>query len=57
MAWLPRGLVDGDLRSGRLVEADGKGAAVRFEIRLYRPRSPRNDLVQRIWSASTAAGP
>lgn len=56
MAWLPRGLVDGDLRSGRLVEADGKGAAVRFEIRLYRPRSPRNELVQRIWSASTTAG-
>ncbi len=53
LAWLPRGLVGDDLRSGRLVEADTPGACVRFEIRLYRPRSPRNDLLQRIWSAST----
>lgn len=52
MAWLPRGLVGDDLRSGRLVEADATGTPVRFEIRLYRPRSPRNDLLQRIWSAS-----
>ena len=56
LAWLPRGLVGGDLRSGRLVEADGTGAAVRFEIRLYRPRGPRNELVQRIWSASLPFG-
>ena len=55
LAWLPRGLVNGDLRSGRLVEADSAGAAVRFEIRLYRPRNPRSELVQRIWSASTPA--
>jgi DNA-binding transcriptional LysR family regulator len=54
LAWLPRGLVDGDLRSGRLVEADSQGAAVRFEIRLYRSRSPRSEQIQRIWAASTA---
>lgn len=53
LAWLPRGLVSSDLRSGRLVEADAAGAAVRFEIRLYRPRHSRSELVQRIWSAST----
>ncbi|MEO6017855.1 MAG: LysR substrate-binding domain-containing protein [Polaromonas sp.] len=55
LAWLPRGLVAADLRSGRLVEAGGEAAAVRFEIRLYRPRSPRNDLVQHVWTASTPA--
>ncbi|WP_431099077.1 LysR family transcriptional regulator [Polaromonas aquatica] len=55
LAWLPRGLVEGDLRSGRLVSADSTGVTVQFEIRLYRPRSPRNELVQRIWSASTPA--
>jgi len=37
------------------VEADRKGTAIRFEIRLYRPRSARNELVQRIWAASQAA--
>ncbi len=55
LAWLPRGLVGVDLRDGRLVEADREGAPVRFEIRLYRPRSPRNELVQRIWTASAGA--
>jgi DNA-binding transcriptional LysR family regulator len=54
LAWLPRGLVGDDLRSGRLVAADPQAGAVRFEIRLYRNRSPRNELVQRIWAASTA---
>jgi DNA-binding transcriptional LysR family regulator len=55
LAWLPRGLVGNDLQGGRLVEADRKGTAIRFEIRLYRPRSARNELVQRIWAASQAA--
>lgn len=54
LAWLPRGLVGNDLQAGRLVEADPKGAVMRFEIRLYRPRNPRNELVQRIWAASPA---
>ncbi|MFC5521867.1 LysR family transcriptional regulator [Polaromonas jejuensis] len=53
LAWLPRGLVGVDLRNGRLVEADREGAPVRFEIRLYRPRNPRTDLVRQIWAAST----
>jgi len=53
LAWLPRGLVGEDLRSGRLVAADPQGIAVRFEIRLYRNRSPRNELVQKIWTASS----
>lgn len=55
LAWLPRGLVGNDLRDGRLVPADAKDAPIRFEIRLYRPRSPRNALVQRIWAANQSA--
>lgn len=55
VAWLPRGLVGNDLRDGRLVPADGTQPAIGFEIRLYRPRSPRNDQVQRIWAASQSA--
>ena len=55
LAWLPRGLVGNDLQAARLVEADRQGAAIQFEIRMYRPRSPRNALVQRIWAASQAA--
>lgn len=52
VAWLPRALVAGDLRSGRLVLAERKGLPLRFEVRLYRPRQPRNDLLERIWRAS-----
>lgn len=55
MAWLPRGLVGNDLREGRLVVADPKGAAIGFEIRLYRQRVARNDLAERVWSASRFA--
>ncbi|MBI2770641.1 MAG: LysR family transcriptional regulator [Burkholderiales bacterium] len=50
-AWLPRGLVAADLKAGRLVPAGADGG-IRFEIRLYRPRSQRNELVRRIWAAS-----
>jgi DNA-binding transcriptional LysR family regulator len=54
VAWLPRALVAADLRDKRLVVA-GEGGGSGFERRLYRPRSPRNDLVQRIWVASQTA--
>ncbi len=52
VAWLPRALVAADLKAGRLALADKHGLAIRFEIRLYRPRSARNTLVERIWQAS-----
>ena len=55
VAWLPRGLVGGDLKSGRLAAADARSPAMRFEIRLYRPRHARSDLAQRIWAASQSA--
>lgn len=55
LAWLPRALVAGDLQSGRLVAAGGRTGGIGYEIRLYRSRSPRNALVQRVWSASATS--
>lgn len=52
MAWLPRALVAADLKAGRLVPAERQASTIRFEIRLLRPRSPRNEQVERIWRAS-----
>jgi DNA-binding transcriptional LysR family regulator len=55
LAWLPRALVAGDLKTGRLVLADVNAPAIRFEIRLYRPRKARNALAEHIWRASAPA--
>jgi LysR family transcriptional regulator, hypochlorite-specific transcription factor HypT len=52
MAWLPRALVAGDLKSGRLVLAGPPDEAIRFEIRLYRPCQARSPHLQKIWTAS-----
>ncbi len=49
VAWLPQALVAADLKAGRLVLAGGAGDAIRFEIRLHRPRAARNALVQKVW--------
>ncbi len=49
VAWLPQALVAADLKAGRLVLAGGAGDAIRFEIRLHRPRVARNALVQKVW--------
>jgi LysR family transcriptional regulator, hypochlorite-specific transcription factor HypT len=54
VAWLPRALVAADLKSGRLVPAGREAAPIRFEIRMYRPRKPRNGLVDRIWRATAS---
>ena len=53
VAWLPRALVSADLATGRLVPAEA-GAGIAFEVCLYRPQAARNELVERVWSASTA---
>ena len=52
MAWLPRELVAGDLKAGRLVMAGQDVEPIRFEVRLYRPRLVRSPHLQKIWSAS-----
>jgi LysR family transcriptional regulator, hypochlorite-specific transcription factor HypT len=52
MAWLPRSLVQADLKAGRLVLADAAEHAARFEIQLCRPRRARSPLMQAVWKAS-----
>jgi DNA-binding transcriptional LysR family regulator len=53
VAWLPRALVSTDLAGGRLVLAEAD-AGIPFEICLYRSHPPRNELVDRVWTSSTA---
>lgn len=55
LAWLPRGLVGGDLHAGRLVTVPGDVPSIRFEIRLFRAREPRSTLIQNVWTASQVA--
>ncbi|MGE0496465.1 MAG: LysR family transcriptional regulator [Ramlibacter sp.] len=55
VAWLPRRLVGGDIRDGRLLPSDFPGSQFRFEIRLYRPREPRSELARKLWAASQIA--
>ncbi len=52
VAWLPLGLVAEDLKAGRLVLADSKQDAIRFEVRLYRNRQAASPHLQKIWAAS-----
>lgn len=52
VAWLPRALVASDLKAKRLVPAQKQAAGIRFEIRMYRPRNPRNALADGIWRAT-----
>ena len=53
VAWLPRALIASDLKAKRLVPAQKQTAGIRFEIRMYRPRNPRNALADGIWRATT----
>lgn len=52
VAWLPRSLVAADLKSGRLVLAEKKTRPIPFEVHMYRPRAPRNELAARIWEVT-----
>ena len=52
MAWLPLGLVAEDLKSGRLVLASSGQDSIRFEVRLYRNRQVKSQLLQKVWTAS-----
>jgi DNA-binding transcriptional LysR family regulator len=52
VAWLPRALVALDLKTGRLVPAGDAVDAIRFEVRLYRPRQARSAHLQKIWDVS-----
>ena len=52
MAWLPRGLVAADLKSGALVLAGHAVEPIRYEIRLYRSRHVHKPHLQNIWAAA-----
>ena len=51
MAWLPRALVAGDLKTGALVLAGLSAESIRYEIRLYRSRRASKPYLQNIWAA------
>ncbi len=53
LGWLPRTLVDDDLKMGRLVAAAGEEWSVPLEIRLYRERAPIGKAAEAFWGAVT----
>lgn len=50
LAWLPRNLVDDDLRSGRLVRAGDARWDAPIQIELFRPRSRQNPAAELVWN-------
>ncbi len=55
VAWLPRSVVDDDLRAGRLVEVAAFAAPLRVDVRLYRRDAAEPEAAERFWRAVTAA--
>lgn len=53
VAWLPWSMVQGDCKSGRLVQVGGRRMEVRFEVRLYRPKRRLSPLAEDVWRAMT----
>ena len=53
IAWLPRSLIDDDLRSGRLVEAAGDAAQIVLDIRLFRRATGEPLAAEAFWAAVT----
>jgi DNA-binding transcriptional LysR family regulator len=51
LAWLPRNLVEADLKSGRLVRAGEARWEAPIQIELFRPRSRQNPAAEVIWSS------
>jgi len=54
VAWLPRALVEEDLKSGTLVDAAGGRYRVPIEIRLYRQRAALAQVAETLWSLVNA---
>jgi DNA-binding transcriptional LysR family regulator len=57
VAWLPRSLVEGELRAGTLVDAGGDGWNIPLEIRLFRQPAQLAGPAEALWNAAVAAGP
>lgn len=49
VAWLPRGLVEDDVRAGRLIAAGAASLDVPIEIRLFRSPDCRNRAADALW--------
>ena len=54
VAWLPRSLIDDDLRARRLVAAAPLSWRVALDIRIFRGDAGRSPTAQRFWSAITS---
>jgi LysR family transcriptional regulator, hypochlorite-specific transcription factor HypT len=57
VAWLPRSLVDDDLRAGRLAEVAASAAPLQVDVRLYRRDADEPEAAERFWRAVTASNP
>jgi DNA-binding transcriptional LysR family regulator len=54
VAWLPKSLIQDELRSGELVPAGDPSWSLLTEIRLYRQAGRSRPAVERFWSAIAA---
>lgn len=54
VAWLPASLVAGACQSGTLCRVGSARLAVRFEVRLYRPKRRLSPLAEQVWQATEA---
>lgn len=57
VAWLPRSLVEDDLRTGKLVQAGDAAWTVRLEIRLFRSPAHLPPAAEAFWHAAGSAAP
>jgi LysR family transcriptional regulator, hypochlorite-specific transcription factor HypT len=55
VAWLPRTLIDDELRDGRLVEAGPARWAIEVEIRLFRRQGSELPVAEAFWQAAAGA--
>lgn len=55
IAWLPRSLIEDDLKSGRLIQAGSKNWAVDVDIRLFRSPEPEPSAAESFWQAACLA--
>jgi DNA-binding transcriptional LysR family regulator len=57
VAWLPRTLIEDELRDARLVPAGGPAWAIDVEIRLFRRQASELPAAEAFWRAAEATGP
>ncbi len=55
IAWLPKSLIEDDLKSGRLIEAATSDWCVDVDIRLFRSPEPEPIAAEAFWQAACAA--